>query len=185
MSFFRRVAMRFFPQKPHENRILVLIDWENSTIDNFAVIGPSAFSLKSLYAEITEKLGEIGRITMSVTFITTRDIMRLSEDFYKLGIHPVVSPMVVMQKRDPVWHGIVDEALITFGRELVNETTSFTHVCVVSGDADFTKFCRWLQRQGKKVIIFAHAKKLSASLAECADLNDNGEQMLYTFQLGR
>jgi len=118
---------------------------------------------------------------MSFIFVKTTNMMRLADKCYELDIYPIVCPPVIREKDEIRTKNVVDQIMVSFGQTLIGEVSSFTHLCIVSGDADFVPFAEWAKRNGLKVIVFSHDEKLSEELAQCASEDDSGNKMVYFF----
>ena len=166
----KRIFYSFFRKHP---KMLVLIDLENIllSVRDFGDISSMAFP-RQKFDEIVGRLGKIAQIVASFVFGPTNTITRHGDYLRELGFIPVHCPLMVnIKERGPSTdkRDTVDPVLIETGRTMMSLLVGLTHLCIVSGDSDFTPLARDAQRRGLDVVVVAGSRlSLSKNLEEFA-----------------
>lgn len=166
--------------RQRENKILVLIDWENLMLNSEAPDHES-FSISAGFDRIFRQLREIGEIVAIFAFAPLHTLIRQGDTMHEQRFFPVFCPKVtdkLGKERDTT-----DETIIEFGRKMVPSISGLTHLCIASGDKDFAPLAREAIQKGMKIIIVAgNPRSLSMDLIDLADADPKTKtKMVYTF----
>lgn len=173
-----RMFLIFLKKKP---KIVMLIDFENLLITS-REISPEQYSIEAgferMIEEITEEIGEIIGI---FAFLPPNRAMVWGEDLYQLGFKIIVCPRVKDKKG--VEQDTADSQLMEFGEWSINNVEDLTHLCIGSGDKDFSPLVRKAKLKGlKTIVVAANLESLSSKLIKLADKNPStGRKMVYLF----
>lgn len=162
-------------------KILMLIDFVNLEM-NLHLIPPERFSIADGLRRVIRTISrEIGEIASVFVFTPPHSAMLWAEDLWKIGFFTVFCPTVKGKKGEEI--DTTDEILIKFAENIISQMPDLTHICIGSGDKDFTPLADKALRKGLKIIIFAgDSISLSFDLRKLADTNpETGEKMIYTF----
>ena len=152
-----------------KNRIVVLLDLENLTA-NLPPIGPETFSFSSGFDRVMKEIArEVGLIEDVFVFAPPHLIQTHGEHLYSQGFTIIACPKVTTKDgRQRI--DTVDQTLIDFGKKIMRQTQGITHLCLGSGDKDFSLLIREAIRRGLKIIVVASSKdSLSKDLIELSD----------------
>ena len=151
-----------------ERRILVLIDWDNLFLNLMDIYKPEKLNLSFHFDNLKKWLEEIGQIWAVFVFapqhlnVWHRKFLQEREFF-------LVTCTKIKTGETPEEIDTVDETLIKLG-ELLLSYPDITHLCLVSGDADFIPLLEKAKKEGvKRAIAVASVKPLSRNLLPLAD----------------
>lgn len=149
-------------------RVLVLLDWENLQ-QNVGFV-PGGLSLKDrLDACIRQIAKQVGSIVDVFVFMPPHASHIWGEQLYKAGFFILVCPKIKNKAGDEV--DTTDETLIRFGERMLDELEGLTHLCLGSGDIDFSPLLIRARRKGlKNVLIAGDPRSLSAKMGPLLDL---------------
>jgi len=149
-----------------ENRILVLIDWDNIFINLMDALKPEQIQLSLRFDKLEKWLETIGKIWDVFVFAPPgltpfhRKIIR-EHGFYFIACDKIE------KGREQI--DTVDESLIRFGKSMLNHS-DINYLCLASGDDDFIDLLKLAQKRKLKIAIAtANFKSLSANLLPFAD----------------
>lgn len=169
-------------EREKENKILVLIDWENLQ-RNVKLPPPEKFSMKRGFNRLLKQLSEIGKVAMVFVFIPSHMASLYGKIFYEIeaGLRVILCPRI--KTKEGKEKDTVDEILMEVGREMIWQIPDLTHLCLGSGDKDFSPFLKEAIKQGLKIIIVeGNIRSLSPELIELADLHPKTKKrMIYIF----
>ena len=183
-----RLLKRCFHPQPRENKILVLLDFDNIIINMCEgdLPPPGSFSLVAGFERLMRQLGKIGKVVEVFVFAPLSTVNLWLDSLHTLGFRTITCPKIVtgktgstMEKKD-----IVDPVLIDLGKRLISEMPGLTHLCIGSGDSDFIPLAQEAERQGLDIIIVAGAgnpESLSPKLARFACRDPFGQKAIYLF----
>ncbi len=161
-------------------KILMLIDWEN-LITNMDLPPAERYSNIEGFDRIIKRISrDVGEIVNVFVFLSPHLAYSVSEDMYKLGFFTIVCPKIRTKEEEQ--QDTADGIIIDFGKKMINQISGLTHLCLGSGDKDFTPLIREATRKGLKIIILAGNKRsLSRELSKLADTreNDENEKLIY------
>lgn len=177
MRWLNRLKEKLRPQ----NKILVLIDWDN-LLANMNIPQPEGFSLEEGFDRLMRQLSEVGRVINVFVFGPPQTINLYLEIFRQNGFFPVVCPKL-KKKKDEQEVDTTDATLIEFGRKMIEQIPDLTHLCLASGDSDFAPFVREAIRNGLKVIIVPGSlTSLSGDLIRLASRHpETSKRMVFLF----
>lgn len=167
-------------KKRSQNRILVLLDWENLLFGSAPAI-PDNFSVASGIEKIDRTLREIGEVTAVFACAPFHSLSPHMDLMVQYQIFPVLCEKI--RTKTGQLTDTADSNLIRLGEKLIDNFQDLTHLCIGSGDRDFFPFCKTAQRKGLKIIIVVgKPKSLSKELTKLVDVRpETGEKMIYTF----
>lgn len=156
-------------RKDRPCRIIFLCDVENLVLSMDEKPSPQDFSLIGGFnREIRAIAREIGEIVDVFMFLPPHYVYAYVEHFHDAGFFTIVCPKVKGKNGEEA--DTVDSTLMRFGESAINNIQGLTHLCLVSGDRDFTPLIRKAIRKGLKIIIIAGSKRsLSLGLLKLAD----------------
>ena len=165
-------AFGFGQKKIKGAKVLVLIDWENLLAAlRLLSSPPERFSMAAgfdrLIEEITDKVGEIAVVFIFTPSHLVASVEQISRE---LGFFTVVCPKT-KDKKTGEYVDTVDATLIELGEIQMGLINGLTHLCIGSGDRDFTPLMRRARRKGLRTIVVAGSEKSLAS--KMIDLADN------------
>ena len=169
-------------KKGKENKVLVLIDFENLIISAKNNIEPVQFSLESGFRKIIEIITkEIGEIVAIFAFLPSDRAIVWGTDLYELGFNIILCPRAKDKKGEE--QDTTDSQLIKLGEWLIDHIIDLTHLCIGSGDKDFSPLMKKAALKGlKNVIVAADVRSLSSQLIKLTNTNPlTGRKMVYTF----
>lgn len=155
-------------RKPNLNRILVCIDLENLLQSLLAIPGPEKLSFLAGYDRIMRQMArEIGEIVDVFVFLPPHFSSIYGKDLNEAGFFTVYCPR--MPDKTGEERDTVDETMIRFARKMIREL-DITHLCLGTGDRDFTSLAREAIRNKLKIIVMAASNQsLALDLAKLAD----------------
>ena len=154
--------MKFFSKK-EPNRLLVLIDFEN-LIRN---LEPD-ISFSEVFQRMINKLTEIGEIVSVFVFTPPHLASIWGENFYQEGLWIINCPKLE-KNRKRRREDTVDEILMSFGKKMI-QNMNLTHLCIGTGDRDFSSLYREAKWKRLKVItVSANERSLSSKLISLSD----------------
>ncbi len=177
MNWWKSWRRRRRSQREDRKKILFLIDLENLLL-NAGLFPPERFSLANELDRITKQItDEVGNITN--TFVCSPPSQAYGEVCYEMRFFNIACAKVRNKEGREV--DTVDQTLVEFGEQMILQIPNLTHLCLGSGDKDFSRFVRWAKLQGLKIIIVAgNLTSLSRELIELADVNpETGRKMIY------
>ena len=127
-----RILTDFFRKKERENKVLVLLDFENLLI-NFD--GPSRTIVEALNTTLKKIAQEVGIVKVFV-FVPHQNAQLFGEAFYRAGFVPILCPKI-KAKDGQTDIDTTDQMLTELGKEFIDDMPGFTHLCLGSGDIDF------------------------------------------------
>jgi len=168
-SFIRKIA-DFICGRRKKPRTILLIDWENlfhnlvQTQEEVSVRSVSQ-NFSNLIRYISRQIGEVIAV---IVFSPPYLLSQWGEVFWKEHqFLPVSCPKVTDKKRKE--KDTVDDILMDFGRKCLAEV-SFSHLCVATGDKDFSPLYEEAIRKGLQTITIAASKNsLSSDLIKRSD----------------
>lgn len=163
------------------NRILFLVDFDNLTISAKKNIAPTEFSIESGFRKVIEEITEeVGEIIGIFAFLPPDKAMLWGADLDQWGFHAVSCPKV--KNKEGVEQDTTDRQLMELGEWLINHLDNLTHLCIGSGDKDFSPLMMKAALKGlKKMVVAADIRSLSARLIELTDKKSTGGKMVYLF----
>jgi len=154
------------------NQVLALFDWENLLL-NVPFIPPDKPNFivdwfdGLIHKRIPREIGEIVRVE---AFVREDVIFLYGEQLNELRVHIEACPLVWTKDRKGRVN-TTDQKLIEEGMELIDLLPKLTHLCIGSGDRDFTSLVRFAKRKGLKFILVAGSKRSrSPRMEKLADL---------------
>ena len=159
-------------------KILMLIDWMNLSI-SIDLPSLERYSLIEGFDTAVKQIArDAGEIINVFVFMPPQPAYLTAEDMHKLGFFTIVCPTIRTKER--VERDTTDDILIEFGKKMINQIPDLTHLCLGSGDIDFTPLIREAIRKGLKIIILAgNSKSLSRKLVNLVDSKTDGQKMIY------
>lgn len=153
-------------------QILVLIDFENLLLSLPATASiPQKFSIETAFHQaIKEITGDIGEILHIFIFVPPHQANIWGTLLHQEGFTIVFCPKIQNKEGEDI--DTVDSSLIDFGKKIVASARKLdiTHLCLGSGDKDFTPLVQEAIRRGLKIIVLASSEKsLSYELKRLAD----------------
>lgn len=167
--------------KVEQNKILFLIDFENLQNNLETMPTPGKFSMVAgfdrLFKQISREVGEIDNVFV---FAPPRATSLWGETFHKLGLFTILCPEIENKSGEKI--NTTDETLIAFGKKMILQIPELTHLCLGSGDKDFSPLVREATRKGLRIIVVAgNLRSLSSELIKLADKKLDGTKMVYLF----
>lgn len=158
------------------NRVVVLIDWENLR-HNIEL--PERFSMMDSFDQLLRQISqELGEIVDVFVFAPPHSAMVWGEDFQKLGFFIIFCPKV--KDKEGKERDSTDDVLTEFGKKAINQIPDLTHLCLGSGDKDFSPLVREAIRKGLKIAVIAgNLRSLSSNLIKLASKKPGGEKLIY------
>lgn len=152
-----------------EVRILFLADIEN-LLFNLPPIGPGMFSLSTGLRRVIKGIARsIGSIENKLAFLPPHLIPSHGEELHRLGFTIIACPKV-HAKETGKEDDTVDSTLIEVGKREIRRIQRPTHLCLGSGDKDFSLLVDEAIQRGLKIIIVASSKNsLSNDLINLSD----------------
>lgn len=160
-------------------KIVMLVDFENLLLNlNIELTPPEHFSLMGgldrLIRQISQEVGEIANV---LVFASAHLATAWAEDFHRLGFFTILCPRIINKAGEE--EDTTDSVIMEFGRKTIRHH-DITHLCLCSGDKDFSPFLREAIRQGLKIVIVAgNLTSLSTELIRLADKKEDGGKMVY------
>jgi len=160
--------MRFL-KKRGPPRILMLIDWENLLTNLKEMPPPESYSITAGFDRLCKEIAsEVGEIVNVFVFIPPHLVYTFGETFHKIGFFTIACPKIRGKKGEE--EDTTDLTLINFGQKAIEDIKDLTHLCLGSGDKDFSLLVRQAIRKGLKIIVVASSERsLSTELIKLAD----------------
>lgn len=170
---------RFLKRKKRA-KILWLIDLENLRI-NAEMPPPEKYSMVDGFDRLTKQIAqEVGEIVDVLAFAPPHAASLFGADLRKLGFHIISCPRVRTKEGEDI--DSTDSVLIERGIRMINNIPDLTHLCIGSGDKDFSPLVREAMRKGLKIIVVAgNLRSLASNLINLADKRPDGGKMVYLF----
>lgn len=172
---------RMLRKKRPNNKVLLLIDWEN-LLSSTVSIPPEKFSLDAGLNNLIEKITqEVGIIIGIYVFVPPHLVSTWGEKFKKEGFFIICCPKIKTKTGEE--KDTVDEELSRFGMKMVAQISDLTHLCLGSGDQDFIPLLQEAKQRGLKIIIATgNLQSLSAELIRFAEKDPiTGKRRVYLF----
>ena len=156
-------------KKPPEIRIIFLADIENLLL-NLPPMGPGMFSLSTGFDRVMKEIARtVGPIEDLLAFLPPHLIPIHGEELHRLGFTIIACPKV-RAKGTGREVDITDEILIERGKKEIRRMQGITHLCLGSGDKDFSLLVREAIHRGLKIIVVASSRNsLSKELIDLSD----------------
>lgn len=174
--------LSMFRKEKRANKILVLIDFENLQRNIEVSLFPEKFSMIVGFDRVIRQISqEIGEIINVFVFMPPQPAYLYGETFYQEGFYTIVCPKIRDKKGEE--RDTTDEIITNFGSKMIDQIPDLTHLCLGSGDKDFSPLVRSAIRKGLKIIIVAGSiSSLSSDLIRLVDINpDTKKKMVYLF----
>jgi len=159
--------------------ILVLVDLENILVNTEI---STEVSITKRFDEFLEWLGKIGKIAGVFVFSPHHLIPQFEKYFFDRKFFIILCPKI-FQEEEQESIDTVDATLTEFGRKMLSQISSLTHLCLCSGDAGFLN-CSWsedknclpllkeAEKAGLRIIIGAgNLTSLSSELIPLAEID--------------
>lgn len=182
LTWLKRLFRRLFSRKEERKRVLLLVDFENLIITALKDIPATEFSIDSGFRRIIEKITEeVGEIVGVFAFLPSNSAIIWGKDLHLLGFNIISCPRV--RDKKGIEQDTTDTRLLELGEWLINNIAGLTHLCVGSGDKDFSPLMRKAALKGlKRIVIAADLKSLSSDLIKLTDRkSEGGGKMVYLF----
>ena len=168
-------------KKKKENKILVLIDFENLIISSQKNIEPIGFSIETGFNKVIREItADVGEIIGVFAFLPSDRALVWGEDLYGLGFNIVLCPRV--KNKEGAKQDTTDARLMELGEWLMNNLDGLTHICIGSGDKDFTPLIRKAAlKRLKNLVVAADLKSLSSELIKLTERRTDGSRKVYLF----
>ena len=166
MSF--KIKSFGFKVKGEGRKVLAVFDWEN-LFANLSLPPAEKFSMAAgfdrLIREISDKVGEIVNVFI---FTPPHLISSMGQDFYEQGFFIIACPKVKNKAGEIT--DTTDATLIRFGERQMDQIDGLTHLCLGSGDRDFTPLIRRARQKGLRVVVTAGSERsLASEMIKLAD----------------
>jgi len=160
------------------NKVLFLIDWENF-LSSTASIPPERFSLEAGLNRLIEKIAqEVGAIVNIFVFLPPHLVSTWGKILKKQGFFIILCPRA--RDKGGEERDAVDEELIRFGINMINQIPELTHLCLGSGDQDFVPLLQEARRRGLKIVLAAGSlQSLSKEVIPFAERSPTGGRRVY------
>lgn len=159
-----------FGKRPTKNRVLGLIDFENIWQNIIKDMPPpERFSLRAGFDRLTRKVAqEVGEIANVFIFVPPHLASNWGGDFHEQGFFTISCPKIKGKVGEDI--DTTDQTLIDFGKYMIDNIQGLTHLCIGSGDKDFSPLARFARRKGLRVIVIAASERsLASDLIRLAD----------------
>jgi len=170
-----------FRDKKKEKKILVLIDFEN-LLKNTATPSPERLSMEEGFNKVINQVTEeVGKIANVFIFAPPHLASLYARTFHELGFFTIHCPKIKDKRKEE--KDTTDEILIEFGKKMINQIPDLTHLCLGSGDIDFSSLIKEVKLQGLKTIVIAgNLTSLAGGIINLADKNPRtGGKWVYFF----
>ncbi len=151
-----------------KTKVLVLLDWEN--LQQNVGFSQGGLSLKDrLDACMRQIVKQVGSIVDVFVFMPPHASHVWGEQLYKAGFFIIVCPKIKNKAGEDA--DTTDEILMRFGERMFDNVEGLTHLCLGSGDIDFSPLLIRARRKGlKNVLIAGDPRSLSAKMSPLLDL---------------
>lgn len=155
--------------KKKEQRGVMLTDHENLWL-SIPFGSPTDISAVNGFDNLITKIStEVGQLINVYVFLPPHAAHVWAGTYHKLGFYPIVCPRVPNKDMRGEERDTVDETLMRYAADVIENTRDLTFLVLVSGDKDFSPLVRRAKRKGLKVIIVAASiKSLSNELIHLA-----------------
>ena len=161
----------FGGRRKNPNKVLLLIDWENLLISQKSGQMPSeeGYSIVAGFDRLIDQITlEIGEIVNVFIFAPPHILSSFGETFVKLGFFQIVCPKITGKTGEE--EDTTDSTLIDFGKTAIEQIKDLTHLCIGSGDKDFSLLVRQAKRKGLKILVVASSNRsLAKELIQLAN----------------
>lgn len=162
--------------------VLMLVDFENLLICARDNIEPTRFSIESGFKRIIKNIAdETGEIVGIFAFLPSDRAMVWGRELYEMGFNIINCPRIKTKKGQD--EDTTDSRLMELGEWLINNIKSLTHICVATGDSDFSPLLEKAALKGlKTMVVAANVRSLSPELIRLTDINPlTKRKMIYLF----
>lgn len=173
--------MPIIKRSPRKSKLLFLIDWENLII-NARKIDPTKFSMESGFEKIIDDItSQIGEIVGIFAFLPSDRAMVWGEDLHAWGFNIISCPRA--KNKEIGDQDTTDARMLELGEWLINNVNGLTHLCIGSGDKDFSPLMRKAALKGlKRAVVAADLRSLSSEVIKLTDKNPlTKEKMVFLF----
>lgn len=170
--------------KKIQQKIVLLVDLENISWGfGQRMFRPEKFSMEAGFDHLIEWLKQFGDVVMVCIFvpdhfIETGKLTKETRQFFqKRGFFTILCSKD--ENKDTA-----DFNMIKYGLEvLLPYIAGVTHLCIGSGDIDFSELCLEAKKKGLKIMVTTGSiKSFSKDLARIVDTNpDTGRKMVHLF----
>lgn len=156
-------------RKKSDKRIMILVDWENLLKSMKEMPPAEVFSVTAGFDKFMKTIAlEIGEIVNVFIFIPSHMVVPWAETFHRQGFFTIVCPKIRGKTGEE--EDTTDATIINFGKTVIENTRNLTHLCIGSGDKDFSLLVRQAIRKGLKIVVVASSERsLSMELIRLAD----------------
>lgn len=170
MEWIRRVLRRIF-NREKRNKVVILVDLENLLLGTENVTSPEkeGFSIEEGLTTLVKRIAqEVGEVVDVFVFTPPHLSNLYGKPLHQQGFFIIFCPKVLNKERQEI--DTVDSTLINFGRRIIADTEGLTHICIGSGDRDFSPLARAAYYKGLRTIVIAGSvKSLSSELLKLAE----------------
>ena len=157
----------FRQRKRGGGRIVVLVDYEN-IIQNTPA-DPSTESPTKKIIHLMEEIRGMGRVIGVFVFVPRYLAPPYEMFFWEQEFFPILCPKIRIAGEET---DTSDETLIKFGKEVVFQFRDLTHLCLLSGDADFLPLLKLCRNRGLEIMVAASTiQSLAKDLIKVASVN--------------
>jgi len=170
-----------FNKKQEKNRVLVLIDLEN-LLRGVKSSSPKEFSVEEGFNKFIGQVTEdVGSIIKGFVFAPPHLASLYANEFYKMGFFTILCPKIKNKGSED--QDSVDKVLQKLGCKEISHNPSLTHICLGSGDKDFSDLIQEAKLTGLKIMILAGSiPSLASDVIKLADKNPKtGKKLIYLF----
>ena len=163
-----------------KQKVVCFFDLEN-LIKNLPITSsPEKYSLEDGFDRLIKEIAqEMGDIVNVYVFVPPHLAMIWGETLHRLNFFTIFCPKI-RSKDGQSEEDTVDQTLIEFGKTIIQDH-NLTHICLGSGDKDFSGLLRLAIRSGKKIIIVSgDISSLSSELIKLADTRPNNEKAVFS-----
>lgn len=163
---------------------LVLIDWPNLLLNlSIKPNDPKRFNLNQGFKKLIRWIEEATEIKMVFLFTPMGMISGHSELFHRLGFFVILCPTLPPSNSGQKLVDTTDDYMIKLGMKIVDQQTGLTHLCLVSGDADFIPLVEKSKERGLKIMITAgDIQSLSSNLSrQASPYPKSSKKMIHFF----
>jgi len=152
-----------------EERVLVLVDWENLRINYDAAMAGIRvrYSLTDAFQCALDRIAkETGPICGVYIFTPLHLANTDGEDLFERGYYIVYCPKVA-GKKPGERRDTTDSQLKSFGERMIAQLKGITHLCIASGDRDYTRLINDARLQGIPTqLVIGSLRSLSSRLID-------------------
>ncbi|MDO8436248.1 MAG: NYN domain-containing protein [bacterium] len=168
-------------RKKRVNKIIWVIDIENLIFNAKIGMPPERYSFEEGFNKIIELLTEeIGEIIGIFAFVPTDRALLWGREIDKLGFNIILCPKVKSKQGED--KDTTDDKLIELTEWFIDNVRGITHLCLGSGDKDFSPLLRKAALKGlKRVVVAGDIRSLSSDLIRLTSAKPGGGKMVYLF----